>query len=396
MSTSVGSSGSKINSIPRTIYTEDHSLFYESVEEFVKKKIVPFHPQWEKDHMVPRSAWKEAGEIGILGIQIPEEYGGLNIQDFRYNAIITEILGKAGTTGPGVGYQVHSDIVVPYILHYGTEEAKKQFLPGMVTGDIIGSICMSEPGAGSDLQRITTTAIDKGDHYLVTGGKTFISNGYQADMGVVAVKTDPTLGAKGTSLLAMDFNVEGVSKGVPFEKVGLHAQDTCQVFFDNVVVPKSNLLGETGRGFVYMMQELPQERLGLAIFGLAAAEGALEETLRYVQERKAFGKQIAEFQNTRYKLAELATEIEMARVFIDRLVELHAGKQCTAEMASMAKYSMSDLQCRVVDECLQLHGGYGYIWEYYIARAYADARVQRIYGGTNEIMKELISRRLLK
>ncbi|HHG86000.1 MAG TPA: acyl-CoA dehydrogenase [Bacteroidetes bacterium] len=382
--------------IPRTIYQEEHTLFYQSVADYVKQNIVPQHAQWEKDHMVSRQAWKDAGEIGILGIQVPEAYGGLNIQDFRYNAIITEILGKMGVSGPGVGFQVHSDIVVPYILHYGSDEIKEQFLPGMVTGEIIGSICMSEPGAGSDLQRITTTAIDMGDHYLVEGGKTFISNGYQADMGVVAVKTDPKMGAKGTSLLAMDFHLEGVSKGIPFEKVGLHAQDTCQIFFDNVKVPKSALLGEVGKGFVYMMQELPQERLGLAIFGIASAEGALEETIQYVKDRKAFGKAVAEFQNTRFKLAELATEVAMGRVFIDRLVELHAEGKATAEMASMAKYSMSDLQCRVIDECLQLHGGYGYVWEYYIARAYADARVQRIYGGTNEIMKELISRKLLR
>lgn len=381
--------------IPRTVYNEEHHLFYSSVEDFVKKEIAPQHAQWERDHIVPRSAWERAGEIGILAIQVPEQYGGLNIQDYRYNAIITEILGREGVSGPGVGFQVHSDIVVPYILHYGNEATKQKFLPGMVTGHIIGAICMTEPGAGSDLQGIRSTAIDKGDHYLVNGSKTFISNGFQADMGVVAVKTDMSQGAKGTSLLAIDFHLLGVSKGKPFEKIGLHAQDTCEVFFDNVEVPKECLLGATGKGFAYMMQELPQERLGLAILGIASAEGALAHTIQYVKDRRAFGKMVAEFQNTRFKLAELATAIDMGRVYIDRLVELHAEGKVDAAMASQAKFAMSDLQCRVMDECLQLHGGYGYIWEFYIARAYADARVQRIYGGTNEIMKELVARKIL-
>lgn len=381
--------------IPRTVYNEQHKLFYSTVEDYVTKEIVPQHAQWERDHIVPREAWLQAGAIGILAIQVPEEYGGLGIDDFRYNAIVTEILGRAGVSGPGVGFQVHSDIVVPYILHYGNEETKKKFLPGMVTGEIIGAICMTEPNAGSDLQGIRSTAVDKGDYYLVNGSKTFISNGYQADMGVVAVKTDPTQGAKGTSLLAIDFHLPGVSKGKPFEKIGLHAQDTCEVFFDNVQVPKSALLGMEGKGFAFMMQELPQERLGLAILGIAAAEGALMHTIRYVKERQAFGKMVAEFQNTRFKLAELQTAIDMGRVYIDRLVELHAEGKVDAAMASQAKFAMSDLQCRVMDECLQLHGGYGYIWEFYIARAYADARVQRIYGGTNEIMKELVARKVL-
>lgn len=381
--------------IPRTIYNEEHRLFYSTVEDYVNSEIVPNHAQWERDHLVPREAWLRAGEMGILALQVPEEYGGLEIQDYRYNAMITEILGIAGASGPGVGFQVHSDIVVPYVLHYANEETKRKFLPGMVKGEIIGAICMTEPNAGSDLQGIRTTAIDKGDHYLVNGSKTFISNGYQADMGVVAVKTDPTQGAKGTSLLAIDFHLKGVSKGKPFEKIGLHAQDTCEVFFDNVEVPKSALLGAEGRGFALMMQELPQERLGLAVFGLASAEGALKHTIQYVKDRTAFGKQVAEFQNTRFKLAELQTAIDMGRVYMDRLVELHAEGKCDAAMASAAKFAMSDLQCRVMDECLQLHGGYGYIWEFFIARAYADARVQRIYGGTNEIMKELVARKVL-
>jgi acyl-CoA dehydrogenase len=255
---------------------------------------------------------------------------------------------------------------------------------------------MTEPGAGSDLQGMRTSAVDMGDHYVVNGSKTFITNGYVADVSVVAVKTDPTKGAKGISLMVMEAGWEGFSKGKPFEKVGMHAQDTCELFFDNVKVPKGNLLGEEGKGFSYLMTELPQERLVVAIGALGATEGALAQTLRYVRERKAFGKEIAEFQNTRYKIAELATEVQMARIFLDRLIELHCKGELDSATASMAKFRLTDLQCQVIDECVQLHGGYGYMWEFFVARAWADARAQRIYAGTNEIMKELIARKILK
>lgn len=381
--------------IPRTIYNEEHEMFRQSLVEYTNQHIVPNNPAWEQAKMMPREAWTGAGAMGFLAINVPEEYGGMGITDFRYNAIAAEVLGQAGMVGPAIGFQVHSDIVLPYFLHYASEEVKRRWLPGFASGEVIGAICMSEPGAGSDLKGLRTTAIDKGDHYLVNGSKTFISNGYTCDVAVVAAKTNPNMGAKGISLFVVDMHSKGVTKNKPFEKVGMHAQDTCEIFFEDVVVPKGNLLGEENQGFIYMMTLLPQERISVGLLGIAAAEGALEKTIQYTKERQAFGKSISEFQNTRFKLAELATEVAMGRVFMDRLVELHDEGKLDAAMASMAKYRMTDLQCRVIDECVQLHGGYGYMWEYYIARAYADARAQRIYAGTNEIMKELIARRIL-
>jgi acyl-CoA dehydrogenase len=379
---------------PRTIYNEEHLIFKKSVEDFIKKEITPYHPQWEKDQMVSRESWLRLGEAGFLCMQVPEEYGGMGINDFRYDAIFIEALGHSGCSGPAVGYPLHSDIVVPYILHYGSEHIKKKYLPKMAKGEWIGAIAMTEPNAGSDLQNIKTTAIDKGDYYLVNGSKTFITNGYLCDIVVAAVKTDPTQGARGISMLLIEAGYEGFTKGKPFHKVGLHAQDTCELFFDNVKVPKENLLGAEGQGFSYMMTELVQERLVVAIGAISLAEGVLEKTIRYVKERKAFGKSISEFQNTRFKVAELVSEVSMMRVFIDRCIELHDAQKLDGAMASMAKYLATDLQCKVADECVQLHGGYGYIWEYDAARAYADARVQRIYAGTNEIMKELIARKV--
>lgn len=370
-------------------------MFLQSVLDFAKKEIEPYHEEWEKNKMVSRESWKKLGDAGFLCMQAPEEYGGLGITDFRYNAAFTEALGLTGFAGPAVGYPLHSDIVFPYILHQGSEAIKKKYIPGMVSGELISAIAMTEPGAGSDLQNIRTSAEDKGDHYLVNGSKTFITNGYLCDIAVVAVKTDPKKGAKGVSLLIIESDCEGFSKGKPFQKVGLHAQDTCELFFDNVKVPKENLLGVEGAGFAYLMQELSQERLVVALGAVASAEMTLETTLKYVQEREAFGGPIARFQNTRFKLAELISEVEMQRVFVDRCVELHNEGKLDAATASMAKYLCSDLQCKVADECVQLHGGYGYIWEYQVARSYADARVQRIYAGTNEIMKELVARKYL-
>ncbi len=381
---------------PRSIYTEEHLMFASSVRDFIKKEIEPNHAKWEKAQMVSRESWEQLGEAGYLCMQVDEQYGGLGIKDFRYNAIIAEELGKLGLASEAVGYTLHSDIVCPYIEHYGTEEAKKKWLPQMVSGKAIAAIAMTEPGAGSDLQGMRTTAVDKGDHYLVNGSKTFITNGYLSDVCVVAVKTDPTLGAKGISLLLIETGMKGYSKGKPFEKVGLHAQDTCELFFENVEVPKSNLLGKVGEGFKYLMTELSQERLVVGLGAIAAAEGALATTVQYTKDRAAFGKSVSDFQNTRFKLAELATEVAIGRIFADKCVELHAEKKLDAAMASSCKYWLTDLQCKVADECLQLHGGYGYIWEYQVARSWADARVQRIYAGTNEIMKELIARSVLK
>lgn len=382
--------------LPRSIYNEEQIMFAASVREFVAKEITPNNAKWEKDHMVSRESWLKFGEAGYLCMQVDEQYGGLGIKDFRYNAIIAEELALSGCAGPAVGYPLHSDIVAPYIEHYGNEATKQKYLPKMVTGEFIAAIAMTEPGAGSDLQNIRTTAVDKGDYYLVNGSKTFITNGYLCDLAVVAVKTDPSKGAKGTSLLVIDTSMKGFTKGKPFEKIGLHAQDTCELFFENVMVPKENLLGKEGEGFKYMMTELSQERLVVALGAIAAAECALAVTVQYTKDRQAFGKPINELQNTRFKLAEMATEVAIGRTFADRCLELHADKRLDASTASMAKYWLTDLQTKVADECLQLHGGYGYIWEYQVARSWADARVQRIYAGTNEIMKELIARTVLK
>lgn len=382
-------------SIPRNLYTEEQELFRESLTDLVNQVIVPHHAKWEEDKMVSRESWQALGEAGFLGMQVPEEYGGLGITDFRYNALFTEVMGHTGCGGPAVGYPLHSDIVLPYVLHYATETAKLKYLPKMVSGEYIAAIAMTEPGAGSDLQGMRSTAEDKGDYFVINGSKTFITNGYLADVVVVAAKTDPKQGAKGVSLFIVDKDMAGFSKGKPFQKVGLHAQDTCELFFDNVELPKENLLGEVGKGFGYLMNELAQERLVVAQSAISLAEAYLLATLEYVKERHAFGKPIAELQNTRFKLAEIASEVAMGRVFMDRCIELHNEGKCDGATASMAKYRLTEVQCKVADECVQLHGGYGYMWEYLVGRGFADARVQRIYAGTNEIMKELIARKLL-
>jgi alkylation response protein AidB-like acyl-CoA dehydrogenase len=381
---------------PRNIYTEEHTMFAQSVRDFLKKEIEPKHAQWEKDKMVSRESWLQFGESGYLCPQVEEKYGGLGINDFRYNAIITEEIAKLGLASEAVGYPLHSDIVCPYIEHYGTEALKMKWLPKMVSGEAIAAIAMTEPGAGSDLQGMRTTAVDKGDHFVVNGSKTFITNGYLSDLCVVAVKTDVTKGAKGISLVVIETGMKGYTKGKPFEKVGLHAQDTCELFFENVEVPKENLLGEINDGFKYLMTELSQERLVVGLGAIAAAEGVLAATIQYTKDRVAFGKPISELQNTRFKLAEMETEVSIGRIFADRCVELHLDKKLDQASASACKYWLTDLQAKVADECLQLHGGYGYMWEYLAGRAFADARVQRIYAGTNEIMKELIARKVLK
>lgn len=380
----------------RSIFTEDHELYRQSVRDFIAKEISPNNAAWEKQKMVSREVWQKLGENGFLGIQAPEHLGGLNISDYRYNAILIEELGLSGCSAPAVGFPLHSDIVMPYILHYATESAKKKYIPNMVAGQYIGAIAMTEPGAGSDLQGISTRATDQGDHFLVNGSKTFITNGFLCDVVVVAVKTDPVKGAKGISLLILDRDMAGFTRGVPFDKVGLHAQDTCELFFEDVKVPKENLLGKAGEGFKYLMTELAQERLVVALAAVALGEYMLDATISYVKQRKAFGKSISEFQNTRFKLAEMTAALEQGRIYCDYLVYLHSEGKLDSAMASAAKYNMTELQCKVADECVQLHGGYGYIWEYGVARAWADARVQRIYAGTNEIMKELIARKILQ
>jgi alkylation response protein AidB-like acyl-CoA dehydrogenase len=384
-----------MHSVTRTIFNEEHELFRQSVRDFIAKEITPNNADWEKSKMVSRESWKKLGDNGFLCLQASEEYGGMGIQDFRFNAIFIEELGLSGCSGPAIGYPLHSDIVFPYIQHYGTEAAKSKYIPGMVSGDLIGAIAMTEPGAGSDLQAIRSTAEDHGDHYLINGSKTFITNGFLCDVVVVAAKTDPSQGAKGISLFVVDKDMEGFSKGTPFEKVGLHAQDTCELFFEDVKVPKENLLGKVGEGFKYLMTELAQERLIVALAAVALAESTFLSTVEYVKNRPAFGRMVSEFQNTRFKLAEMGAKLEQGRIYVDQLVILHNDKKVDGAMASSAKYLMTELQCDVSDECVQLHGGYGYMWEYGVARAFADARVQRIYAGTNEIMKELIARKIL-
>jgi alkylation response protein AidB-like acyl-CoA dehydrogenase len=375
--------------IPRTLFTPEHETFRDSVRRFMEAEVAPHDERWQEQGYVDREVWQKAGANGFLCCSMPEEYGGAGA-DRLYSVVLMEEQARANNSS--LGWSLHSEIVAPYLLRYGSEALKKKYLPKMAAGEMIGAIAMSEPGAGSDLQAVKTTAQKKGGGYLVNGSKTFITNGWHCDLVIVVAKTDPAKGAKGTSLVVVDTAMPGFSKGKRLKKLGLKGQDTAELFFDNVEVPAENLLGQENNGFIYLMQELPWERMQIAVGAVAKAEAAVEWTKAYVTERKAFGKPIAGFQNTRFKLAELATEVQVARVFVDRCLELLLAGTLDTATASMAKYWVSDLECRVIDECLQLHGGYGFMWEFPIARAFADARVQRIYGGTNEIMKEVISR----
>ncbi len=377
--------------IPRTIFNEEHSQFRDAARRFFEREIAPHHAQWEEDGIVPRSAWRKAGEAGFLCATMPEEYGGSGA-DRLYSTILMEEQGYIGATGPG--FSLHSDIVAPYILNYGTEEQKQKWLPKMASGEVIGAIAMTEPGTGSDLQGVRTTAIRDGNEFVINGQKTFITNGQNADLVIVVTKTNPKEGAKGMSLFLVEAGREGFTKGRNLEKLGLRAQDTSELFFNDVRVPPENMLGGEGQGFYMLMQELAWERMQIAIMSVAGCEAVLKWTVDYTRNRKAFGKSILDFQNTRFELAEVKTETQVARVFVDKCIELVAQNKLDVATAAMAKYWCSDLQNKVIDKCLQLHGGYGFMWEYPVARAYADARVQRIYGGTNEIMKELISRTL--
>lgn len=379
--------------IERTLFSPDHDAFRDAFRRFVDKEVAPFHEAWEEQGYVARELWNKAGANGYLCPTMPEEYGGSGA-DKLYSVIQMEELARGGFTG--VGFGLHSEIVAPYILHYGTEEQKKRYLPKLASGEMVGAIAMSEPAAGSDLQGIKSTAIRQADgSYLLNGSKTFITNGWHADLVIVVAKTDPAAGAKGTSLLLVERGMKGFDAGKRLKKLGLKAQDTSELFFDNVRVPAQNLLGGPAlenRGFVCLMEQLPWERIQIAITAVAAAQAAIDWTVQYVKDRRVFGQPVAAFQNTRYKLAELQTEVQVARVFVDKCLELVLQDKLDTATASMAKYWTTDLQCKVMDECVQLHGGYGFMWEYPITRAYADARVQRIYGGTNEIMKEVITR----
>ena len=378
----------------REIYaSEEHKMMQKMIQDFINNEIIDHIEEWEEKGMVSRDLWERAGDLGLLCIDVPEHYGGSGL-DFSFSALFIEELAKEGISGPG--FSLHSDIVAPYLLKYGTEAQKQKYLPLMASGKMITSIGMTEPNCGSDLQAIKTNAVDKGDHYLVNGQKTFITNGYMSDMSIVAVKTNTGTGEEGVSLLIMESNFEGFLKGIPFKKIGMKAQDTCELFFDNVKVPKENLLGEEGLGFKIMMTELARERLTVALNATGGAEGAIEKTLAYTSTRTAFKQPIAGFQNTQFKLAECATQLQVHQAFLDRCTLLVSEHKLTAESASMAKYSATEMHGKVVDECLQLFGGYGYIWDYPIARMYADNRVARIYAGTNEIMKLLIARGLFK
>ena len=375
--------------IPRTLFAPEHETFRDSVRRFMQEEVVPHDERWQEQGYADKEVWRKAGANGFLCPTMPPDYGGAGA-DKLYSVVLMEEQARANNSTLGFG--LHSEIVAPYLLAYGAEALKKKYLPKMASGEMVGAIAMSEPAAGSDLQGVKTTALKKDGFYLLNGSKTFITNGWNCDMVIVVAKTDPARGAKGTSLLIVDTSMKGFTKGKRLKKMGLKGQDTAELFFDNVEVPAQNLLGQENSGFIYLMQELPWERLQIAIAATAKAEAAIEWTRTYVTERKAFGKPVSSFQNTRFKLAELATEVQVARVFVDRCIELLLKKSLDTATASMAKYWVTDLECKVMDECVQLHGGYGYMWEFPIARAYVDARVQRIYGGTNEIMKEVISR----
>jgi long-chain-acyl-CoA dehydrogenase len=373
----------------RRIYSQEHDMYREMLRNFYDEKVVPFHEEWEDKGEVPRELWTDAGANSMLGVTMPEEYGGLGV-DILYSSVNWQEQSYAGTTGPG--WALHSEIVCPYILNYGTDEQKQEYLPKLCSGEYISAIAMTEPGAGSDLQGMKTTAIKDGDDYILNGSKVFITNGWLADLVIVCAKTDPTKGAKGISLFLVEAGTPGFTKGKKLKKMGMKAQDTAELFFEDVRLPKSALLGKEGAGFMYLMEELPQERLLIADMGVAAAEACYEWTRDYVKQRKAFGKTLSNLQTIQHKLAEMKTDIVVGRTFADHCLELHAAGKLDNGMASMAKYWLTDLQNKVADDCVQLHGGWGYMWEYPVCRAYVDGRVQSIYGGSNEIMKELIAR----
>lgn len=375
-------------------YTDEHHMFRDSLRKFLEKEAVPHYEQWEEDRQVPRSFWKKMGENGFICPWVSEEYGGMNA-DFGFAAILSEELSRVGASlSTGIG--THSNIIVPYIASFASEENKKKFLPGCVSGEIITAVAMTEPGAGSDLASIRTTAVRDGDHYVINGQKTFISNGIQSDVIVLACKTDPNAqpAHRGISLILVERDTPGFSRGRKLNKVGMHAQDTAELIFEDARVPVTNLLGEEGQGFYYLMTKLQQERLVACINSLVAAEDMLQLTMNYVKEREAFGKPISKFQNTQFKIAEMATDIQIARTFVDDLIGKHmAGEDIVTEV-SMGKWWITDMAKRVSVECMQLHGGYGYMEEYKIAKRYRDIPITSIFAGTNEIMKVIISKRL--
>ncbi|MFD8211615.1 acyl-CoA dehydrogenase family protein [Streptomyces sp. NPDC059695] len=377
----------------RQLYTADHEAFRAVVRTFLEKEVLPHYAQWEKDGIVSREVWLAAGRQGLLGIAVDEEYGGGGNPDFRYGAVLAEEFTRAGAPGLAIG--LHNDIIGPYLTSLGTEEQKRRWLPGFCSGELVTAIAMTEPGAGSDLQGIRTTAEDHGDHWVLNGSKTFISNGILADLVVVVARTTPEGGAHGLSLLVVERGAEGFERGRNLDKIGQKSQDTAELFFTDVRVPKENLLGELNGAFLHLMTNLAQERLAIAVAGIAGAEHLLELTTTYVKDREAFGRPLSRLQHIRFEIAEMATECAVTRTFVDRCIEEHANGALDAVHASMAKWWATELQKRVADRCLQLHGGYGYMSEFPVARAFTDGRIQTIYGGTTEIMKEIIGRSLL-
>ena len=379
--------------IPRTLFNHEHEMFRDAARRFIAEEITPYHAEWERQGVVPRELWRKAGEAGLLCPNVPDEFGGPGA-NFLYNVVITEELGRAGATGPQ--FTVHSDMVASYILAFGSPEQKRTWLPKMVSGEIVGALGLTEPGCGSDLKALRTQAVRDGDHYLINGQKTYISNGQLCDIVVLACKTDPHAGSRGVSLIVVESDRRGFERGRRLEKLGLKAQDTSELFFHDVRVPVANRLGNEGAGFKMAMHKLAHERLIIAVNAVATCEAVLEWTVKYTRERKAFGRPIAEFQNTRFKVAELTAHTQSARVFVDRCIELAVEDRLDSTDAAMAKMLASELQCRVVDECLQFFGGYGYTLDFPIAHAYIDARVRRIAGGSSEVMREIISRKVFE
>jgi len=375
----------------REIFTEEHELFRDNVRRFIADEITPYHEEWEKQGKVTREIWLKAGEFGLLCVDVAEEYGGLNA-DYLYSVVITEELSRAGVTGPG--FAVHSEMATPYIETFGTEEQKKKWLPKLVSGECIAALGLTEPVAGSDLKAMRTKAIKDGDDYIINGQKVYISNGQLSDIVILACKTDPAAGAKGMSFIIVETDREGFERGRNLEKIGLKAQDTSELFFNDLRVPQSNLLGKEGDGFGMVRFKLAQERLAIAVSAIAVVESILEWTVEYTKDRKAFGTRICDFQNTRFKMAEISAQAMAMRVFVDQCIKWYMADNLTEVTAAKVKMLCSELQCKAVDECLQFFGGYGYMLEYPIARAYIDARVRRIAGGSSEIMRELIGRDL--
>lgn len=375
-------------------YDADLELFRDNFRRFMKDHIAPHYDQWEREGIYPRSVWNLLGENGFLCVDVPEEYGGYGVPT-HYSLMLVEESARAGFSAISTGISCHSEIAAPYILHIASEEQKQYWLPKMVSGEVVGAIGMTEPGAGSDLQSMRTSAILQGDYYVLNGSKTFISNGQHADLVVLAVKTDPQARAKGVSLLLANTHLEGFKKGTNLEKIGLHSQDTSELFFDNVQVPKDQLLGQPGQGFAYLMQELPRERTAIAATAIGAIRGCIDITTSYVKERQAFGQAIGNFQNTRFVLAQAKIDELATAAFYDKNVELYMQGKLDVETAAALKSFSTDMQMKIADNLLQLFGGYGYMTEYPISRFFVDARIQRIYGGTNEIMKEIVARGML-